>query len=289
MTSLPVLQQRDDHRLWLACGAAAGLHLLLLFGISFSPQSTAIQSLEVTLLAMASREAPLTARVLAPVTQAGGGKHREVRAQQAASNGVMPLPGLHQATDLATRAAQSPKGTVMAVTTHATADHFIHSSREQTPTGTDQAAQLQRREQAGDVPANPGRDASTRLASDNSQRMAMGLGTLASRQAAYRDTWRRYVERAGAANFPWSALTMGQPKSLTLHVVMRADGSVARTQILRSSGLPMLDKAALDILRIAGPFPPFPEGLRQASPELAFSYMWEFLPGEQAALRIGGP
>lgn len=289
MTSLPVPQQRDDHQLWLACGGAVCLHLLLLFGISLAPQSPASTSLEVTLLATASREASLTARVLAPVTQAGGGKHHEVRAQQANSSGVMALPGLRQATDLATHTAQAAKGGVLAVTTQAAADHFIHSSREQAAADTDEAPQLQRREQAGHVPANQGRDASTHLASDDSQRSVAGLDTRASRQAAYRDSWRRYVERAGAANFPWSALTMGQPKSLTLLVVIRADGSVSQTKVQRSSGLPMLDKAALDILRLAGPFPPFPESLRRDTPELAFSYQWEFLPGEHAALRVGRP
>lgn len=289
MTSLPVPPRHDDHRLWLACVGAVFLHLILLFGISLAPQPSTSNSLEVTLLANASQHAPLTARVLAPVAQVGGGKQRDLREHSARQGGPTASAGLRQANDLTTQAAQAPKGSVLAITTHAAADHFINSNRQHTPTGTAESLQLQRRELAGAETTHPRHDIATHQASDDSQGRNLGLDTFAARQAAYQDTWRRYVERAGAANFPWSVLTMGQPKSLVLHVRVRDDGTVAGTRILRSSGLPMLDKAALEILRRAGPFPPFPEGLRRHTQELSFSYKWEFLPGEHAALRVGGP
>ncbi len=288
MTSLPMPPLRDDQRLWLACGGAVCLHLLVLFGLRLGPEIASPTSLEVTLLASATPNAPLTARVLAPVAQAGGGDHRNLRAQQAASAGLRESSGLRQATDFATRHPLSPDGGFVAVTA-TTADHSIRLRDVQRNDGDENARLLQRREQAGDRPANTARDAQTRSASDDSLLDGAGLDTRASRQAAYRDTWRQYVERAGAANFPWSILTLGQPKSLTLQVIMRSDGSIASTRVLRSSGMPMLDMAALDILRMAGPFPPFPKALRQDTEELSFSYKWEFLPGDRAALHVGRP
>jgi protein TonB len=59
--------------------------------------------------------------------------------------------------------------------------------------------------------------------------------------------------------------------------------------VLRSSGQPTLDKAAMEILRIAAPFPAFPEPLRASAAELNFSYDWEFFPGDRSELRVGRP
>ncbi|MGH8454767.1 MAG: energy transducer TonB [Nevskiales bacterium] len=288
MTSLPMPPRADDQRLWLACGAAALLHLGLMFGLRIGIEPTAPASLEVTLVAAPGSHAPLTARVLAPVAQTGGGDHRELRAQQARANGRMNLPGLRHAADLAMLSAQAPTGSTQLLSTDAASDRG-HASSEDLQTGTDASLQLLRREQAGDAAAGAEQEPTTQTPSDDSPRAGMGLSTRASRQAAYRETWRQRVERAGSVNFPWSALAMGQPKSLTLLVAVRADGAVTQARVLRSSGLPMLDQAALDILRLAGPFPPFPENLRQEASELSFAYKWEFFPGNRAALRVGRP
>jgi len=45
---------------------------------------------------------------------------------------------------------------------------------------------------------------------------------------------------------------------------------------LRSSGIRRLDQAAVDILRLSGPFDPFPEILRNDYDVLRFAYEWQF-------------
>lgn len=286
MTSLQMPPPADDRRLWLTCGVAALLHLALMFGLRLGIEPPTPSSLEVTLVAMADGKAPLTARVLAPVAQTGGGNDRQLRNQQAQAGGPLSLDGLRHAADLAMQSAQMPAGRVQTLASDAAADHSSAGGNDP-QLGADARLQLLRREQAGDSAASGARDPVARTPSDGNLLDTAGLSTRASRQAAYREVWRQRVEHAGAANFPWSALTMGQPKSLTLLVSVRADGTVIQTRVLRSSGLPMLDKAALDILRLAGPFPPFPETLRQDTTVLNFAYDWEFFPGAHAALRIG--
>jgi periplasmic protein TonB len=288
MTSLVMRPQSDDQRLWLACGAAALFHMALMFGLRIGIEPIAPTSLEVTLVAAPGSVAPLTARVLAPVAQTGGGNQRELRTQQARAGGLMDLPGLRHAADLAMLSSQSPTGNAQVLSTDTSAERN-YTGDQNLQTGTDESLQLLRQDQAGDATSGTQQDSTTQTPSDDNLRAGMGPSTRASRQAAYRETWRQRVERAGSANFPWSALTMGQPKSLTLLVTVRADGGVTQTRVLRSSGLPMLDKAALDILRLAGPFPPFPENLRQETTELSFAYKWEFFPGDRAALRVGRP
>jgi protein TonB len=283
-TTGPMPPSADARRLWLACGAAALLHLALLFGLRLGSAPVAIPTLEVTLLATPAGSLPLSARVLAPVAQSGGGERLQPRVPSARSGGPRDQAGLAHAadpalqTDMATGAA-SPRLSTDAPSPQTAA----RGERARDGAGT--ALQLRRREQAGAVAS--GEPSASTPASDDSRRAGAGLDTRASREAAYRELWRRRVERAGAANFPWSALATGQPKSLTLLVTVRADGSVSQARVLRSSGLPMLDRAALDILRLAGPFPPFPDDLRREAQTLSFAYDWEFLPGDRAALRVG--
>ncbi len=49
--------------------------------------------------------------------------------------------------------------------------------------------------------------------------------------------------------------------------------------IRRSSGNPELDQAALAILKLAGPFDPFPPELAAEHSVLRFAYEWQFVGG----------
>jgi periplasmic protein TonB len=286
MSSLLMQPSPDGRRLWLACAAATLLHLALLFGLRMGAEPPAVSTLEVTLLAVPEHSRPRHARVLAPVAQSGGGLRQQTRIPSAAAGGPRQTLGLQHAADPGLQTAASPTEALRLLSTNTPAAQAV-TRGEGLRQGAEESLQLPRREQAGDS-ANT-YNITTADAGDGSRRAATGLTTRASREAAYRELWRQRVEHAGAANFPWSALAMGQPKSLTLQVTVRADGAVSQARVLRSSGLPMLDRAALDILRIAGPFPPFPDELRRETRELSFAYDWEFFPGDRAALRVGGP
>jgi protein TonB len=56
-----------------------------------------------------------------------------------------------------------------------------------------------------------------------------------------------------------------------------------RVVVRRSSGHRELDAAAIDIVRLAAPFDPFPAAMRERYPVLRFAYEWQFLNG-----RLGG-
>ena len=51
-----------------------------------------------------------------------------------------------------------------------------------------------------------------------------------------------------------------------------ADGTLESATIMRSSGSPKLDQAALDILKLASPFDPFPKELAEKYRLLRFKY-----------------
>ena len=91
-------------------------------------------------------------------------------------------------------------------------------------------------------------------------------------ETAYLNTWRRKCERIGRNNYP-PGLLEGK---LTMLVSILSDGSLASVKILRSSGQPKLDKAALATVRQAAPFQPFTVEMRKSYDRLDFTRTWQF-------------
>lgn len=96
--------------------------------------------------------------------------------------------------------------------------------------------------------------------------------------APWLDAWRRKVERQGTLNFPAQLLT-GRETAPVLEIEVLADGRLGSARVRRSSGNPGLDQAALQILRQAAPYPPFPEDLAEVAPSVRFAYEWRFEAG----------
>ena len=91
-------------------------------------------------------------------------------------------------------------------------------------------------------------------------------------EAAYLNTWRRKCERIGRNNYP-AGILEGE---LTMLVSILRDGSLAGVTILRSSGKPKLDEAALATVRQAAPFQPFTVEMRKSYDRLDFTRTWKF-------------
>lgn len=104
--------------------------------------------------------------------------------------------------------------------------------------------------------------------------------TRVSRLAPYLDAWRRRVERVGTLNYPMAARSDSFSGSPVVEVSLASDGRLLEAVIQRSSGHPEIDRAALQILRIASPFEPFPAALAHDYGALRFAYQWEFVAGQ---------
>jgi len=94
--------------------------------------------------------------------------------------------------------------------------------------------------------------------------------------AEYVDKWRRRIEKVGTDHFPDEARRRQIYGSLLLTVSIKADGTVEKVEIERSSGSRVLDGAALRIVHLAGPFSPFPEGIRAHYDILSITRNWSF-------------
>lgn len=83
--------------------------------------------------------------------------------------------------------------------------------------------------------------------------------------------------------YPMLAARNGWQGSLKVNFKINRDGSVSDISLERSSGYPMLDDAAMTAVRLATPFPPFPENfsIEDISIKGQFTYHLFTPPGRQ--------
>jgi len=113
------------------------------------------------------------------------------------------------------------------------------------------------------------------------KRRFVGARTEEYRFAQYVEDWRLKVERIGNINYPDEARQKKIYGSLLLTVHIRADGSVENIDVDRSSGSKILDEAAVRIVKLAGPYAPFPETIRKDTDILAITRTWTFTKYDQ--------
>ena len=137
----------------------------------------------------------------------------------------------------------------------------------------------------------PQEQAATLLIHDDDPRqLVISADTRESVVAAYLDNWKRRIEAVGDEFFPTLGDLEGLTGSPTLEVSIDSSGQLVEVIIRKSSGSRTLDQAALDILRRASPFDPFPAEIRAEYDSLRFAYKWlfseEFVP---AAANLAQP
>ncbi len=122
-------------------------------------------------------------------------------------------------------------------------------------------------------------DRRTLSASRQERRKAVNASTQEYKYASYLEAWRSKVEKIGNLNYPDEAKRQRLYGNLLMHVAVRADGSVERIRVVRSSGHKLLDDAAVRIVRLSAPFAPLPPEIRQEVDVLDITRTWQFLDG----------
>jgi periplasmic protein TonB len=107
------------------------------------------------------------------------------------------------------------------------------------------------------------------------------------RFARYFEDWRGRVEKVGNDNYPDEARGRYYG-ALRLTVAIRKDGTVADAIVERSSGSPVLDRAARRIVQLAAPYPPFPPEIARDTDILEITRTWIFT-NDQLATRSAEP
>ncbi len=271
------------------------LHGLIIVGLTFNAAASSGSSapgLEVLLVSDELPEADKnpTATYLAQRTQVGSGNTRKAVAPR---NRTASIPTLKHAgspegtslSDAGQAAGRSQDEQVLSTIAWSTSVRYLAEAGD--------AGQVHDQPLLIDQPptAEPGPDEQGPAQLRGPQRDELWItpDTRAATLAPYLDGWRRKVERIGTLNYPTVARVAGAASSPVVEVGIAADGKLDRVLIRRSSGSPELDQAALEILKLASPFDPFPPELAAKYKVLRFAYEWQFSGGRPGQGSVSVP
>jgi len=259
-------------------------HGLVLLGVSFVPPRPGqlpAQGLEVLLV---SDELPATADndtavYRAQRSQLGSGNSEQQSNTQTGAEAApagAPTPAEATAREAAQEALLARQQPRASVNYTVSADPLPDPA----PSGVATPAQTA----GADLAEDP-----LRLRGPQRDELQLTADTRADELAPYLDSWRRRVERVGTVNYPNAARRRGLSGNPVVEVIVARDGRLISAQIQRSSGHPQLDAAALQILRLASPFEPFPADLNAQHERLRFAYEWQFNGGQLAGGTLALP
>jgi protein TonB len=262
------------------------VHAFLIFGVGihlpdFSKLDNVPAQLEVVLVNSKSSKRPTKADALAQHNLDGGGN---VDADRRASS---PLPVMnHQKTDLSLqekRVAQLERETQRLLTQarSPTSVPALETKSPQNPERSvpDAADLMSRSLEIARLEAQI--DKNLDAYNKRPRRTFVGARTQEFRFARYIEDWRQKVERVGTLNYPQAARDQKIYGSLQLTVSIRADGSIEKIEINRSSGQKILDEAAIRIVNLAGPYAPLPSDIVRDTDILGITRTWTFTRDDQ--------
>lgn len=102
------------------------------------------------------------------------------------------------------------------------------------------------------------------------------LSAKTATEASYVREWVDKVERIGNLNYPDEIRRRHLTGTLIFSVLLNHDGEVIRMEIQSSAGKSILDEAAKKIVRIAAPFRPFHQEMRDSYDQLMVTRTWLF-------------
>ena len=92
----------------------------------------------------------------------------------------------------------------------------------------------------------------------------------------YLARWKRQVEVYGNEHYPGALVQQNLSGQVILEVTIGKQGHVLNLAIRRSSGNPIVDNAARNLLQAAAPYPPFPADLAAEQDRLVITRTWVF-------------
>lgn len=282
------MEVKPRDRLSFTAFVAVALHAAAILGIGFTwqIQQASSPTIEVTLSQHSDEVAPEDAAFVAATNQIGSGDASEVLEKTTRSEAdfvanveqdVIPEPMLILPDE-------AELDFDAELTTNTTSDFAVNAEQDDPAEAVDGFNAKTMEELAKEIASL---DA---LLDDKTQQRAKGprirtLTSVSARRtsdAYYLQSWRRRVEQVGNLNYPEEARQKQLYGDLKLLVTLRPDGSLQAVRVLKSSGHKVLDDAALRIVRMAAPYPPFPDEMKKSTDLLQIVRSWQFRPSAGA-------
>jgi len=262
---------------------AALVHGIILLGVGFAREDPApvVPTLDVILTQTRTVQPPKQADFLAQANQQGGGDKDFAQrpGEPQLADVPKPDPGIAPRPLQAQNPPPQPDAVQRLLTTTSAAQNVAAPQEAQPvsqlplPTGRDLTeqdlemarltAELQRTQQ---------------LYAKRPRKKFFSASTQEYEYAAYMRAYVARLERVGTLNFPDEARRRNLSGSVVLTVEIHRDGSLGSVVMIQSSGIPVLDQAAEQTVRLAVPFPELPH--TKDDPDiLNITRTFRFLPG----------
>jgi protein TonB len=269
-------------RLGFTLFLALTVHAIVVLGVGFTntkkPKSEALPSLEIIFANSQSLEQVENPDFLAQVDQAGGGKADEKARPSAPVSANTPV----DQQGLADQARAELHKNQLAINklyfiTQTEAQHAVDKQDQirKKQTSSQQSSDTQQRRTLIAKLQAEIRQMTINYAK-RPRIITLTASTKKAVEASYLANWVKKIEHTGNLNYPQEARINKINGRLRLSVRINSEGEILDVKITRSSGSSVLDEAAKRILRLAEPFAPFSEELKQRADQLVIIRTWDF-------------
>ena len=276
-------QVTANDRLMFTLFMALALHAVVLLGITFAPEepATSAATMEITLSRFEDEQAPDEADFLAASNQQGSGETEKKLEQTTTEMAEVNARKVEQVQPVQpTVTERQPKGERQVLQAEAPSPEAEVREEDPEPPEEDLpvAEKKSLMERSLEIASLEARLDDQQQAYARRPRVTRvtAASTLQSSNAWYVRQWIDKITRVGNSNYPQEARSQGIYGDLRLLVSLRKDGTIKEVSILESSGSSVLDDAAIRIIRLAAPFAPFPETMREKTDELEIIRTWSF-------------
>lgn len=279
---------RPADRLGFTLFVATLLHLALILGVSFTlaKPGELSKTLEITLSTFNSEKQPEKADYLAQHNQQGSGTLEHKAAPKTTEQAPFQDSKVNKVTPAAAPPQSKPKeapAKVALTSTKPQPQKAATKQKEEEPEPDAQPAPIfdttQLSAEIASLEAELAQEQQLYAKRPKIHRLN-AASTMRDKGAWYKDEWRKKVERVGNLNYPEEARRQRVYGSLRLLVSINRDGTLYEVQVLEPSGQPVLDQAALRIVRLAAPFAPFTGDLADID-RLEIIRTWRFERGDR--------
>lgn len=262
---------------------ALAIHSIVILAIDFeSPQessSSRLQSLEVTVATQSDPEKPENADFYAQANQSGGGNldkaFKPTLSSELEGNIDIHTDDVNRSEFSPSRQAaeQQPDAGIPRLTiTRASAFSISETFTDNSPSGEQSSPSELLANLSQEIHLLEAElDDKTEAFAKSGRRKIIAAATSEHLYAAYMERWRRKIESVGNLNYP-----VGADGSVVVHIAVRYDGSVEKIRLLKPSESSQINESALSIARLAAPFPPFPDSIREKTDILDIIRTWRF-------------
>ncbi|MEO9960039.1 MAG: energy transducer TonB [Nisaea sp.] len=278
------VQVSDFDRFSFTLFMALALHAIVVLGITFAPEPprSSAQTMEITLSQFDDETDPEEADFLAQTSQKGSRTEEEPVEMTTPQPSDVSQPEVAEVQpEPPSRVEPRQEQEQPVVQTQAQNERQVSEPSAAEPASDEPLPVKEKKslmERSLEIASLEARFDQQRRAYAKKPRVmrVTAASTLKSTNAWYVQNWVSKVTRVGNINYPTEARRAGIYGTLRMLVSMKKDGTIKELAILESSGSSVLDDAAIRIVRMAAPFAPFPDDMRENVDELEIIRTWVF-------------